>query len=62
VRGETLRQLYYKAEKILILERQIHSVTLSGMRWRGIGGPPPMPVPIARLWNAELQRRLAEPA
>jgi hypothetical protein len=62
--GETLRNYYYEAEAILAQERQMWAATPMGnMRWRGIGNPvEPTACPIARLWNAELQRRLAEPA
>jgi hypothetical protein len=63
IKGETLRRLYYRAEAILKQERQMWATAIGSMRWRGIGNPvEPMPLPIARLWNAELQRRLAEPA
>jgi hypothetical protein len=63
IKGETLRNYYYEAEAILKQERQMWATAIGSMRWRGIGNPvEPMPLPIARLWNAELQRRLAEPA
>ncbi|WP_143021294.1 hypothetical protein [Belnapia rosea] len=60
IRGQTLRSLYQRANRVLKIEREGQEEFLRALqRVGGTSLRAADPLPIAAAWNAELQRRLA---
>jgi hypothetical protein len=61
VRRQTLRSLYQRANRILKEEREEQREFLRALQRTGASSPRSAdPLPIAAIWHAELQRRLAQ--